>query len=71
MEVPDIAADLDAERGHLMDDLQRTGDLAETQFIDDFLIRYFNDQELVVAEDNLVRVGSFTGKEDRLERFKK
>lgn len=37
--------------------------------IDDFLIRYFNDQELVVAEDNLVRVGAFTGKEDRIEKY--
>jgi two-component system, cell cycle response regulator len=37
--------------------------------IDDLLIRYFNDQELVVAEDNLVRVRAFTGKEDRLEKY--
>jgi len=37
--------------------------------IDDFLIRYFNDQELVVAEENLVRIGAFTGKEDRIEKY--
>jgi two-component system, cell cycle response regulator len=37
--------------------------------IDDFLIRYFNDQELVVAEDNVIKVGSFTGKEDRIEKY--
>jgi len=37
--------------------------------IDDFLIRYFNDQELVVAEENLVKIGAFTGKEDRLEKY--
>ena len=37
--------------------------------IDDFLIRFFNDQELVVAEENLVRVGAFTGKEDRIEKY--
>jgi DNA-binding response OmpR family regulator len=37
--------------------------------IDDFMIRYFNDQELVVAEDNVVKVGSFTGKEDRIEKY--
>ncbi len=37
--------------------------------IDDFLIRYFNDQELVVAEENLVKIGSFTGKEDRIEKY--
>ena len=37
--------------------------------IDDFLIRFFNDQELVIAEENLVRVGAFTGKEDRIEKY--
>jgi DNA-binding response OmpR family regulator len=37
--------------------------------IDDFLIRYFNDQELVVAEENLVKIGAFSGKEDRLEKY--
>lgn len=37
--------------------------------IEDFLIRYFNDQELVVADDNLLKVGGFTGKEDRLEKY--
>ncbi len=37
--------------------------------IEDFLIRYFNDQELVVTEDNLMKVGSFTGKEDRSDKY--
>ena len=37
--------------------------------LDDFMIRYFNDQELVVAEDNVIKVGGFTGKEDRLEKY--
>ncbi|MDP2274074.1 MAG: response regulator [Archangium sp.] len=37
--------------------------------IDDFLVRYFNDQELVVADENLVKVGPFTGKEDRIEKY--
>ena len=37
--------------------------------IDDFLVRYFNDQELVVADENLVKVGAFTGKEDRIEKY--
>jgi two-component system, cell cycle response regulator len=37
--------------------------------IDDFMIRYFNDQELVVAEDNLVKVGAFTGREDRADKY--
>lgn len=37
--------------------------------IEDFLIRYFNDQELVVTEDNLVKVGAFSGKEDRADKY--
>ena len=37
--------------------------------IDDFLIRYFNDQELVVAEENLIKIGVFAGKEDRMEKY--
>lgn len=41
----------------------------DKEAVDDFLIRYFNDQELVIAEDNLVKVAAFTGKEDRLEKY--
>ncbi len=37
--------------------------------IDEFLLRYFDDQELVVAEENLVRIGAFTGKEDRMDKY--
>jgi CheY-like chemotaxis protein len=37
--------------------------------IDDFMIRYFNDQELVIAEDNIIKVGGFTGKEDRIDKY--
>lgn len=37
--------------------------------IEEFLIRYFNDQELVVADENLLKVGSFTGREDRLDKY--
>lgn len=37
--------------------------------LDDFLIRYFNDQELVVTEENVIKVGAFTGKEDRIEKY--
>jgi DNA-binding response OmpR family regulator/anti-anti-sigma regulatory factor len=37
--------------------------------IEDFLIRYFNDQDLVVCEDNLIKIGSFTGKEDRIDKY--
>jgi DNA-binding response OmpR family regulator len=37
--------------------------------IEDFLIRFFNDQELVIAEDNLLRVGAFAGKDDRIDKY--
>jgi two-component system, cell cycle response regulator len=37
--------------------------------IDDFMIRYFNDQELVVVDENVVKIGAFTGKEDRVEKY--
>ena len=37
--------------------------------VDDLLVRFFNDQDLVVAEDNLLKVRGFTGKEDRLEKY--
>lgn len=37
--------------------------------LEDFLIRYFKDQELVTVEENLVHVGAFAGKEDRIERY--
>jgi DNA-binding response OmpR family regulator len=37
--------------------------------IDDFMIRYFNDQELVVVDENVVKIGAFTGKEDRIEKY--
>ena len=37
--------------------------------IEDFLLRYFDNQELLSAEDNIMKVGSFTGKEDRLDRY--
>jgi two-component system, cell cycle response regulator len=37
--------------------------------IDDFMLRYFDDQELVVSEGNLLKVCGFKGKEDRLEKY--
>jgi two-component system, cell cycle response regulator len=37
--------------------------------IDDFLIRFFNDQDLVIAEDNLLRIGAFAGKDDRIDKY--
>jgi DNA-binding response OmpR family regulator len=37
--------------------------------IEDFLLKYFNNQEILEVEDNLIRVGSCAGKDDRLERY--
>lgn len=37
--------------------------------VEDFLIRYFDNQDLLTTENDLARVAGFTGKEDRLERY--
>jgi two-component system cell cycle response regulator len=37
--------------------------------IEDFLLKFFDNQELLTACDNVLKVGAFTGKDDRLERF--
>jgi two-component system cell cycle response regulator len=37
--------------------------------VDNFLLKYFDNQELVSTEDNLITVAAFTGKEDRLEKY--
>ena len=37
--------------------------------IEDFLLRYFDNQEILFVEDSLLRVGAFTGREDRLDRY--
>ena len=34
--------------------------------IDDFLLKYFDNQEILICEDNLFKVGAFHGKEDRI-----
>jgi DNA-binding response OmpR family regulator len=34
--------------------------------IDDFLLKYFDNQEILICEDNLFKVGAFHGKEDRV-----
>jgi two-component system, cell cycle response regulator len=34
--------------------------------IDDFLLKYFDNQEILICEDNLFKVGGFHGKEDRI-----
>jgi DNA-binding response OmpR family regulator len=37
--------------------------------IEDFLLRYFDNQEILFVEDSLLRIGPFTGREDRLDRY--
>lgn len=41
----------------------------DRESVDDFMMRYFDNQELVVTEDNVMKVGAFAGKEDRLDRY--
>ncbi len=37
--------------------------------MEDFVQQYFDKQDLLVREDNLVRLGSFNGKPERMERY--
>jgi two-component system cell cycle response regulator len=37
--------------------------------VDNFLLKYFDNQELVSTEDNLITVAGFSGKEDRVEKY--
>ncbi|HUK66238.1 MAG TPA: response regulator [Anaeromyxobacteraceae bacterium] len=37
--------------------------------IDDFLVQYFDNQEFLTSEDNLLKVAPFVGKPERLERY--
>ena len=37
--------------------------------IDDFLLRYFDNQELVTAEDSVLKVSAFTGKDEALDKY--
>jgi two-component system, cell cycle response regulator len=37
--------------------------------IDALMGRYFGDQELVTVEDNVLTIGTFTGKEDKLDAY--
>lgn len=41
----------------------------DKESIDDLLMRYFDNQELLVTEDNVLRVGPFTGREDKMDRY--
>jgi len=37
--------------------------------VDDFLVQYFDNQEFLTSEDNLLKVAPFLGKPERLERY--
>jgi DNA-binding response OmpR family regulator len=37
--------------------------------VDDFLLRYFDNQDFLVVEDNVLKVAAFTGRADRVDRF--
>jgi DNA-binding response OmpR family regulator/anti-anti-sigma regulatory factor len=37
--------------------------------IEDFLLKYFDNQEILVCEDNLLKAGPFGGKEERLAHY--
>ncbi len=37
--------------------------------VEDFVLQYFDKQELLTREDNLIKVGAFAGREDRIDRY--
>ncbi|GEJ59216.1 response regulator [Anaeromyxobacter diazotrophicus] len=37
--------------------------------VDDFLVQYFDNQEFLTSEDNLLKVAPFLGKPERLDRY--
>ncbi len=37
--------------------------------VDDFLMHYFENQEYLTVEDNLLRIAPFSGRSDRVDRF--
>jgi DNA-binding response OmpR family regulator/anti-anti-sigma regulatory factor len=37
--------------------------------VEDFLIKYFDNQEILVCDDNVLKVGRFAGKDDRLDHY--
>ncbi len=41
----------------------------DRNLLEDFLLKFFDNQDLVVADDNLVKVSAFAGTEDRLDRY--
>jgi two-component system cell cycle response regulator len=41
----------------------------QPESVEDFLLKFFDNQEILTVEDNVLKVGAFTGKDDRLDRF--
>ncbi|MCK6546899.1 response regulator [Myxococcota bacterium] len=41
----------------------------EAGAVEDFLLQFFDNQEIITADDNLLKVTPFSGREDRLERY--
>lgn len=41
----------------------------DRNLLEDFLLKFFDNQDLVIADDNLVKVSAFAGTEDRLDRY--
>ncbi len=39
------------------------------ELIDDFLLHYFDNQEFLAVEDNVLRIAPFQGRADRVDRF--
>lgn len=37
--------------------------------VEDFLLKFFDNQDLLTTEDNLIKLSAFTGREDRLDRY--
>jgi two-component system, cell cycle response regulator len=37
--------------------------------MEDFVLQYFDRQDILLREDNVIRLGAFTGKPERLERY--
>ncbi|HVO19352.1 MAG TPA: response regulator [Anaeromyxobacter sp.] len=40
-----------------------------SEVVDDFLLRYFDNQDFLQVEDNILKVAPFSGKADKVERF--
>jgi two-component system, cell cycle response regulator len=40
-----------------------------SEVVDDFLLRYFDNQDFLQVEDNVLKVAPFSGKADKVERF--